>query len=134
MNHTMVYFEVPTDDPDGPGSFYSGVFGWRFVEAQRDYWIVQTVPTGEERMPLEPGVNGGMLVRQGPGHRVTNYVSVESVEEYSERIEDAGGETLVEKTPVPGVGYWGYWGYWGIFHDPDGNTTAIIEEDEEAGA
>lgn len=127
MNHTIVHFEIPADDLEGLKSFYSETFGWRFVEAQESYWMIHTVPTDEEGMPLEPGVNGGMMERQSPEHAVTNYVSVESVEEYAEKIEDAGGEIVVEKTAVPGVGYWA------IFQDPDGNTMAIMEEDEGAG-
>lgn len=126
MNHTIVHFEIPAEDLERLKTFYRDVFGWTFVEAQGDYWMIQTVPTDEDGMPLEPRVNGGMVERQGPDHTITNYISVESIDKFTRKLEDAGGKILVEKTPVPGVGYWA------IFQDPDGNSMAIMEEDEEA--
>jgi uncharacterized protein len=84
--------------------------------------MIHTVPTGENGMPLRPGVNGGMIKKQHPEHKPVNYIAVESVEEYSKRIEALGGKIIVPQTEVPGVGWWAF------ALDPEGNQFAILQE------
>ena len=73
-------------------------------------------------MPLRNGVNGGMVKRQNPEHKPVNYINVESVDEYSKKIEELGGRIVVPKMEVPGVGWWA------LAMDPNGNQFAIMEE------
>ena len=51
----------------------------------------------------------------------TNYISVESVEEYSKKIEALGGKIVVPKMEIPGLGWWA------IALDPEGNHFGILE-------
>ncbi len=128
MSHTIVHFEIPADDPEKLKQFYENVFGWKIEKTPGpvEYWIINTVPVDEQGRPTEMGVNGGMMKRQTPEHKLTNYILVESVDEYSRKIEDAGGKIIVPKTAVPSIGYWA------MFADPDGNVLAILEENKEA--
>ena len=128
MSHTIVHFEIPADNPEKLKQFYENMFGWKIEKfpGPAEYWMINTVPVDERGRPTEMGVNGGMMKRQHPEHRPTSYILVESVDEYSKKIEDAGGKIIVPKTAVPSMGYWA------MFADPDGNVLAIWEENKEA--
>jgi len=86
-----------------------------------DYWQIETVPTDSSGKLVEPGVNGGMIRKQDPQQRATNYILVESVDEYAEKIEDNGGRIIVPKQEVPGICYFA------IALDPEGNQFGILE-------
>ena len=126
VDHTVVHFEIPADDAEKLSKFYSELFGWKIVKmlGTTEYWGIQTVPVDEKGMILRSGVNGGMMKRQSPEHKPVNYIAVESVDEYSEKIEELGGRIVVPKVEVPGVGWWA------MALDPDGNQFAIMEEME----
>ncbi|MBN1909285.1 MAG: hypothetical protein JW818_06070, partial [Pirellulales bacterium] len=53
----------------------------------------------------EQGVCGGMMARQAPGHMITNYIDVPSVDESAAKVQKLGGKIVMPKTPVPGMGY-----------------------------
>jgi predicted enzyme related to lactoylglutathione lyase len=124
VDHTVVHFEIPADDVEKLGNFYRKLFGWKIIRmpGPTEYWGIQTVPVNEQGVPLLTGVNGGMMKRQNPEHKPVNYINVESVDEYSKRIEELGGRIVVPKMEVPGVGWWA------LAMDPDGNQFAIMEE------
>ncbi len=121
VQHTIVHFEIPADDPEGLADFYRDLFGWGIETAEGfdDYWLIETAPEGE-------GVNGGMMERQHPQQQPVNYIWVESVEEYVAKAKELGAELVVEKTPVAEMG----WFAW--LQDPQGNFFAIWESAEEA--
>lgn len=51
-------------------------------------------------------LTGGMMKRQMPEQQgITNYVDVKSVDEYSARVAQLGGQVKMPKTAVPGLGY-----------------------------
>ena len=59
------------------------------------YYLMGTVPVDEKTMmPIRPGVNGGPLHEKDSTMpdlaKPTNYISVESVEEYSRKVEALG--------------------------------------------
>ena len=124
MDHTVVHFEIPADNVEKLSKFYSKLFGWRIIKMPGpiEYWGIQTVPVDEKGMLLRNGVNGGLMKRQNSKHKPVNYISVESVDEYSKKIEELGGRIVVPKMEVPGVGWWA------SALDPDGNQFAIMEE------
>ena len=124
VDHTIVHFEIPADDVERLSDFYSKLFGWKIIRMPGpvEYYGIQTVPTDEDGMLLRNGVNGGMMKRQNSEHKPVNYVAVESVDEYSKKIEELGGRVVVPKMEVPGVGWWA------MALDPDGNQFAIMEE------
>jgi predicted enzyme related to lactoylglutathione lyase len=124
VDHTVVHFEIPADDVEKLSNFYRKLFNWKIIKmpGPTEYYGIQTVPVDEQGMPLGKGVNGGMMKRQNPEHKPVNYINVESLDEYSKRIEELGGRIVVPKMEVPGVGWWA------LAVDPDGNQFAIMEE------
>jgi predicted enzyme related to lactoylglutathione lyase len=87
-----------------------------------DYWRIETVPTDSSGKSAEPGLNGGMMKKQSPERRVTNYILIESVDEYAKKVVDNGGRIVVPKQEVTGVGYFA------TPLDPERNLFAIWED------
>jgi hypothetical protein len=96
LHHTIVHFDIPADDVEKLASFYRKVFNWNIekLPGPVDYWFIETVPTDSFGRLIELGVNGEMMKRERPEQRPTNYILVESVEEYAKRIEDNGGRII----------------------------------------
>lgn len=128
MDHTIVHFEIPADDIEKLKEFYQNLFGWKMetYPGPTIYYTIQTVPVVEKTMmPIRPGVNGGLYCRkdaQRPKEaKQTNYISVESVDEYCKKIEKLGGTIKVPKMEIPGLGWWS------LALDPEGNHFGILE-------
>ncbi len=119
----IVHFELPVSDPETSIKFYSDLFGWKFQkwEGPVEYWLVTT---GEG----DTGINGGLMRRMDPSQPITNTIDVESVDATCAAIEAAGGQIVVPKMPIPGVGWLAY------FKDPDGLITGIMQNDPSATA
>jgi predicted enzyme related to lactoylglutathione lyase len=136
LDHTIVHFEIPADQPERAAKFYRELFGWeisRFEGSADDregfeYWIVRTVPTDAEGRPTRPGVNGGLMRRMAPGQTPVNYISVEDVDEFSRKAERLGAKVMLPKRPVPGMGWFAQ------LTDPEGNAFAVWQTDPTAGA
>ena len=70
---------------------------------------------------------GGMMKKQMPEKQgITNYVDVKSVDEYSARVAQLGGQIKMPKLAVPGLGYFA------ICIDTGNNALAIWETDSTA--
>ena len=117
MNHTICHFDISADDPERLKEFYEKLFGWKITKTEGpvDYWLIET-----------GGVGGGIAKREKPEDSITNFVCVESVDEYSKKIEDLGGKVIMPKHTVPG------YGFMTVFVDPQGNKLGIWEDDKEA--
>ncbi len=130
MSHGVVHFEIPADDPDKLSEFYQGLFGWQIDKmpmAGGDYWMTRTVVSGDNGMPTEPGaINGGIFKRQAPDQRPINYVNVESVDEYVGKAKGLGAKVMLDKMPIPGMGYFAQ------IVDPQGNALGLFQEDQSA--
>jgi len=100
----VVHFEIPVSDPEAAREFYSNVFGWQITkwEGPSEYWLVST---GEQD---SPGIDGGFYEPQGGLSGTVNTVDVEDLEDVIEKVKANGGEILVPKMPVPGVGWLAY--------------------------
>lgn len=123
----VVHFEIHASEPARAAEFYKKVFDWEITkwEGPVDYWLVKT---GEKE---EPGIDGGIMQRQGKidGEAVIAYVctvDVDSLDKYSDRVISAGGQNVVPKMAVPGVGWLAY------FKDTDGNIFGIMQSDPNA--
>ena len=46
MDHTVVHFEIPADDPERAAKFYRELFGWeiKHMGGPMDYWLVRRSP------------------------------------------------------------------------------------------
>jgi len=119
-----VHFEMSFENADRIKEFYGTVFGWSFQKWGDDsmpYYLTTTGPDGE------PGINGGMMLRQGgmPAG-TTNTMGVESVDKAVETIKSAGGNIILEKMAVPGMGWVAY------ATDTEGNQFGVFEMDANA--
>ncbi|MEA2725446.1 MAG: uncharacterized protein QOH59_3217 [Gemmatimonadales bacterium] len=128
MSHTVVHFEIPADQPERAAEFYRELFGWKIdhMGGPMDYWLVNTVPTDAQGRPTEPDVNGGLMRRMMPEQTPVNYISVESVEEFSRKAQSLGAKVVVPKRPVPGMGWFAQ------LTDTEGNIFAIWQHDTAA--
>ena len=129
MDHTIVHFEIPANDSEKLKRFYSGVFGWKMEKASEDvtgpveYWLIGTVPVDKQMRPVRPGVNGGMYkkTKDAKDAKPIVYISVESADEYIEKIKKLGGKIIAPKQEVPQVGWTA------VAVDPEGNQFAILQ-------
>jgi uncharacterized protein len=132
MEHTIVHFEIPADQPERAAKFYRELFGWDIKQFEgsaaggMEYWMVRTVPTDAQGRPTAPGVNGGLMRRMYPNQGPVNYINVESVNESLSRAEELGAKVLMGKTPVPGMGWFAQ------LSDTEGNVFAVWETDMSA--
>lgn len=118
-----VHFELTIEDPERATAFYSKVFGWSFSQwdGPMPYWLVTTGPD------QEPGINGGLVLRQGDmGPGTTNTMGVESVDAAVKAITAAGGKIIMEKMPIPGMGWVAY------ALDTEGNQFGVFQHDPSA--
>ena len=123
MDHTIVHFEIPANDLEKLKKFYSDLFGWKIekMPGEMEYWGIQTVPVDEKGMAVRPGVNGGMMKRQMPETKHDNYISEESVDEYSKKVVKLGGQIVVQKMEIPGLGWWA------LALDTEGNQIGLFQ-------
>jgi predicted enzyme related to lactoylglutathione lyase len=117
----IVHFEINADDPKRAVKFYEKVFGWKIStwEGPVNYWLVSTGSNDK------PGVNGAIMERMEKG-TTTIFVDVPSVDEFLQKIVQAGGKALTEKTAIPGVGYSAY------CMDTEENLFGIFQGDPSA--
>jgi predicted enzyme related to lactoylglutathione lyase len=133
MDHTIVHFEIPAEQPERAVRFYRELFGWDIKQYEgeaaggMEYWMVQTVPTDAEGRPIRPGTNGGLMRRMYPGQALVNYISVDNVDEFVGKAERLGAKVLMGKHPVQGMGWFAQ------LEDTEGNVFAIWETDPSAG-
>ena len=122
MGFRVTHFEIPVDDPDRAEKFYSDVFGWtfnRFPGAPSYYGLATT---GEDS---DLGINGALYQRGNMTETVVS-VSVDSVDDVSKKLAEAGGQVLQEKMPIPGMGWYAY------CKDIEGNSIGLFQSDPNA--
>ena len=115
------HFDIPADDRERAQKFYKEVFGWKFKkwDGPMDYWMAKT---GTEK----PGIDGGMSKRMPGQIGMTNTIDVPSIEKFSKKIMENGGQLIIPKMAIPKVGWFAQ------CMDTEGNMFGIIEMDEKA--
>jgi predicted enzyme related to lactoylglutathione lyase len=122
----VVHFEIHAGDPERAKRFYERVFGWKIVRyGPQEYWLVTTGPDDQ------PGINGGLLRRQGviDGQAVIAYVCTVDVAnlDASLKLAMAEGATMaLERSAVPGIGWLAY------VKDTEGNILGLLQSDPNA--
>jgi len=126
----VVHFEIHADDVERAIGFYRAVFAWEFPEwMPGEYWGVMTAADGSS----EPGINGGLMRRQGSaptsGQAVNSYVctvQVEDIDGCLAAVTAAGGATVVAKHALTGLAWQAY------CTDTEGNIFGVHQPDESA--
>lgn len=118
-----VHFEIPADDPARAIAFYAAVFGWKFSkwEGPMPYWLITTGEAGE------PGINGGLMPRRHPDQPCVNTIGVADLDASTALVERSGGQVVVPKMAVPGIGWLAY------CKDTEGHIFGMIQPDMAAG-
>ncbi|MHC4082006.1 MAG: VOC family protein [Planctomycetota bacterium] len=117
----VVHFEINAPDVSKTVPFYETVFGWKVHkwEGPEEYWLVSTGEQGE-------GINGAIMPSRDGQPRVVNTLQVDDVDEAAAKVEANGGKVVVQKMPIPGVGWVAY------CTDPGGVIFGIYKHDESA--
>jgi predicted enzyme related to lactoylglutathione lyase len=127
----VVHFEIHAEDPGRAIRFYAGLFGWQFQKypGPMDYWLVTTGP------PDKPGIDGGLLRRQGPApdaavpspvNAFPCTIDVDDIDKTIAAIETGGGTIAFPKDAIPGLAWLAY------ARDTEGNIFGIYQADTNA--
>lgn len=120
MPNSIVHFEIPADDVQRAKAFYEKVLGWKISDPwNMNYFMVETKEQGQI------GINGGLMARNSPGQPFMNYIGVDSIDAYCQKVLDAGGAVVLPKTEI-GQGM----GWIAAFKDTEGNLMGF----HQAGA
>jgi hypothetical protein len=100
----FTHFELATDDIEKTAAFYREVFGWGIYkwEGPVDYWLVDTGDAST------PGINGGLMPAGGEFKGTINTIEVADIDDAIAKIMANGGEIILDKDTIPGVGYQAY--------------------------
>ncbi|MFB3739427.1 MAG: VOC family protein [Candidatus Velamenicoccus archaeovorus] len=115
MGAPVTWFEISTKGSEDVSRFYAEVFDWK-LEPIEGAGYTLAHPEGEH------GIEGGIGEAQGP-NQVTFYVEVGDPQAYLDRIEAAGGKTVVPVTETPMVTF-------AQFADPQGNVVGLVKSSE----
>lgn len=113
----VVHFEFPSTDAAASRKFYENVFGWEFSEysGASDYLLVAT---GE---PGTPGINGAIGGAANELKATVNTVDVDDLDETIRKVLANGGQVIMPKGEVPGVGWVAY------AKEPGGNVFGMFQ-------
>lgn len=103
----VVHFEIPFDDRERAGKFYSGLFGWNLVDLpEMDYVLAYAAKTDENNMITETGgINGGLFPRNREAKTPIVVIGVDSVDETVKKVLAAGGKLVTPKQEIPNGSY-----------------------------
>src|SRR2546429_7655487 len=95
----IVWFEIPADNPERATAFYSNLFGWKInpFPGGGEYWHIDT--GGADDTP-----DGALKRRKYLQEPVVNYISVDSVDKYADKIDKLGGKICMGKTAEQPMG------------------------------
>jgi len=118
----LTHFEIPSNNLEKTKEFYSKLFNWEFNFIEEMGYMMFSIPASEKPTPM----GGGLVKYEDGNNRIVNYITVENIDSDGEKIVELGGEIIVPKTPVPGMGWFIH------FSDLDGNVMAIWQNDKAA--
>jgi uncharacterized protein len=119
------YADTIQPDPDAAAAFYGGLFGWETAnvlppDAPGKYLV------GRIR-GLDAGAIGSMPGGESPAARWRTYISVESADESTARVREAGGTVISEPVDVADAGRTA------AFRDPEGAAFSVWQAYENRG-
>ncbi|HET7345019.1 MAG TPA: VOC family protein [Nitrososphaeraceae archaeon] len=110
------------DDIERARKFYTDLFGWKIEKmpstTNNDSSKLTSAATGE---PIDYWI---ITTTDDKGNKAA--IGVDSVDEYSSKVEELGGKVFAPKHAVPGMGYFA------LCRDTENNVFAIWETNESA--
>ncbi|HEX6567952.1 MAG TPA: VOC family protein [Acidimicrobiales bacterium] len=112
MSSPVTWFEITSAGADRLHAFYADLFGWSIQPIEgMGYGVVEAA---------EGGIGGGLASGEGAGGTVV-YVQVDDPQAYLDRVEQAGGKTVVPVTVIPDMVTFAQ------FADPEGNVVGLVQ-------
>lgn len=113
----VIHFEVPTNDSAASVKFYQNVLGWKITpwEGPMEYFLVETGADSE------PGINGGLGGAANEFKGTVNTVGVGDIDTVLKKVLEYGGQIVMPKDEIPGVGFLAY------VREPGGAVMGIIQ-------
>ena len=106
--HNIEHFEIPADNVDNLKNFYTSLFGWQFEKGQtQGYWMIKNA-----------GISGAVMQKENPEQMSTQFVTVESIDNYIGRAQQLGAKVIKDKKEISE-------GYYAVLEDPQKNTFGI---------
>jgi predicted enzyme related to lactoylglutathione lyase len=113
MPNPVVHFEILGPDADALQRFYGDLFDWQVAASGVPGYGM--VDTGEGNPA------GGIGQGQNGGPALTFYVRVDDLQGTLDRVEQAGGKTVMPVTEIPNVVTLAQ------FADPAGNVVGLVK-------
>jgi uncharacterized protein len=111
IKHEVGHFEIPADNVDGLRSFYSSLFGWQFERGRTEgYYMIKNA-----------GISGALMQKESPQQISTQFVNVESIEDYVNKAKQLGARVVKDKQEISE-------GYYAVLEDPQKNTIGIWQD------
>ncbi len=113
----VVHFEVPSSDPAASRKFYEIVLGWKLTqwEGPMEYWLISP---GDQAVP---GIDGALGGAANEFHATVNTVDVENLDETLRKVEANGGQVIMPRDEIPGVGWLAY------IREPGGAVLGLMQ-------
>ena len=106
--HEVGHFEILADNVDGLRSFYSSLFGWEFEKGEiQGYYMVKNA-----------WISGALMQKESPQQVSTQFVNVESIEDYIYKAKQLGARVVKNKQEISE-------GYYAVLEDPQRNSIGI---------
>ena len=122
------WVDLGTSDPEAAKSFYSGLFGWSFLDQPTDSGVVYSMAQIESRNvaglgPLDPDMQA-----QGIPPFWSSYVKHDDVDAVAASAAEAGGNVMMPPFDVMGAGRMT------MIQDPTGGMFGVWQPDAHIGA
>ena len=113
MKSALVHWELMVRDVEQAKRFYGAIFGWTFSPAGPEYTMIDAgAAPGGGLMPRPPGVEMSAF---------NTYFAVEDVDATLHRVVETGGNVIVPRMEIPGVGWFA------MFTDPEGIPIGVFQ-------
>ena len=119
--YRVTKFDVPATTPLKSIAFYNQVFGWTFQPSQNQTKWTARVDSSNHQIFGNP-----FMQKAKSAQSLTNAIEVKNVESTLSNIVLEGGEVIVPKFAIPGIGWMAY------FKDLEQNVFGIIQSEMAA--
>ena len=125
------HFEIPAKNKKQSQEFYEAIFGWQVQDVPMStggvaatYTTATTTESDPQTMaPTQPGgINGTIIEESKEIKSPVITISVDSIDDHLEKVEEKGGKIIEEKQAVENMGFYAY------VEDPSGNVIGLWED------